>query len=296
MEDGQSNGLIHKLSVLGSRDATKFMARFPKGNREGNYELEHTPHELAFVIAVVRSHRIGARRVLSVGSGTLGAERAIVENVGAFELDVVAKEGRQFPASRAQNIKALEAEGVKVRVGPEKVSDEYDLVLLAGDDKIDCAWVLGKVKMNGLVVTLGNGMRMEWPNLRSAFFWFRNNQRLVGQTGAAFGEVGAGIVEITHKPEAMRKAKPEPQGATAPVVTPATPLAAGGPPKEPQGAQKRPEKPQAAAGTPKGRKASGKGATAAKAPAAAKKAVKAPKAPKAPKPAAKAPKKKPGRK
>lgn len=195
-----AGGLVNKLAVLGSADGRKFLKRFPgEVGVGGRYEIEHTPHELALVIASIRAYHITSRRVLSLGSRTMGAERAIMENIGATSLDWQSAQPPETPA-HARNLAALADDGVVVR---NQIDGQYDLVLVAGDDPMSYPAVAACARTGGLVAILGSGVAMGWPNLRMLFFRFRNGgHRQEAYTGSGYGEVGVGVFALTHHPAA----------------------------------------------------------------------------------------------
>lgn len=195
-----AGGLVSKLALLGSADGRKFLKRFPgESSVVGHYEIEHTPHELALAIATIRAYHVTSRRVLSLGSRTMGAERAIMESIGATSLDWLSATTPESPA-HARNIAALEGDGVVVR---HQADGQYDLVLVAGDDPMSYPAVAAYARAGGLVAILGSGVAMGWPNLRQLFFRFRNGgHRQEAYTGSGYGEVGVGVFALTHHPAA----------------------------------------------------------------------------------------------
>lgn len=189
-------GLKDAISLLGSADPTKFLKQFPSLKKGGGYEIEHTPHELAQTIVAIRSIPVTLRRALCLGSRTLGAERAILERIGVTEVDCVSKGPHE--AVWSKNADALLEDGIKVGY---TMRGPYDIVIIAGDSPMKADVVWEQMRKGSLLVVLGKGLGMGWPNLRATWNAFRHaGHRLVVDTGTGFGDMGAGVLEISHMP------------------------------------------------------------------------------------------------
>ena len=188
---GQAMGMTNKLSQLGYDDPKKYLGRFPALalNPAGGYRIRATPHELSGLIAGIKAKTNGASiaRCLSVGSLTLGAERAICENTGVQRLEVFGSSGIGYLA----NLKALDISVAKTVQRPD---GKYDLILIAND--YEMGELLNYCHAGTLIVCLGIGNGGEAKNTWGKFRAKYRANILMQSVGMPF-ETGIGLLEVS---------------------------------------------------------------------------------------------------
>lgn len=199
-----ANGLIDRAFLSGSADPATFYRKFPRStwNEKGGYQIQTTPNEVAAIITESRAW-IKGHRMLCVGSGTLGAERFIAENLGMLEVDYI---GEALEA----NVQAIKAKKVS------EPSGRYDVVTLFGTAKVEA--VLRFTKIGTLVVFIGVGVQAKNPALRTAWLSIRKKHMTMLQTGGESWQMGVGIMKIlfVEGQDAVQKQSAEKMDAQEP--------------------------------------------------------------------------------
>lgn len=177
-----ANGLIDRAFLSGSHDPATYYRKFPRStwNERGGYQIQTTPNEVAAIITESRAW-VRGHRMLCVGTGTLGAERFIAENLKMLEVDYI---GDALEA----NAKAISAKKVS------EPSGRYDVITLFGTAKVEA--ILRFTKIGTLVVFIGVGPQAKNPALRTAWLGIRKKHMTMLQTGGEAWQTGVGIMKI----------------------------------------------------------------------------------------------------
>ncbi len=177
-----SNGLIDRAFLSGSHDPALYSRKYPRilWKDKGGYEIQTTPAEVAAVITQSRAWVKGSR-MLAVGTGTLGAERFIAENLGMLDVEYI---GEALPANRD----AIKAKNVKAPSG------KYDIITVFGSAKVDA--LLPFSKIGTLVVFIGVGALAKNQPLRTSWLSIRKKHMTMLQTGGEGWQTGVGVVKI----------------------------------------------------------------------------------------------------
>lgn len=177
-----ANGLIDRAFLSGSADPATYLRKFPRSTwtEKGGYQIQSTPNEVAAVITESRAW-IKGHRMLCVGTGTLGAERFIAENLGMLDVDYIGD-------ALESNSGAIKAKKVT------EPSGRYDVITLFGTAKVEA--VLKFTKIGTLIVFIGVGPQAKNPALRTAWLSIRKKHMTMLQTGGEAWQTGVGILKI----------------------------------------------------------------------------------------------------
>ncbi len=188
MTSFNGGGLISRAFLAGSHDPQKYYKKYPKATwiPKGKYEIQATPAEISAVIVHAKPHLKG-KRMLCVGTETLGSERFIAENLGILEMDVI---GNSLP----DNLTSLK-ETKTVNTG-KSPSGTYDLITVFG--KANVSKVMSHCKVGTLVVFLGIGAKGGDPELRKTWMAMRKAYLALLQTGGSDFETGVGVIKVLY--------------------------------------------------------------------------------------------------
>ncbi len=186
-----SLGLIDRAFDAGVSDPALYYRRYPKvqWRPKGGYEIQCTPQELAAVISNIRSYLPG-KRMLCIGSESLGAERFMAENMSIKEIDYIG-------TALKRNLDEVDGTGITIK----KVSQpegQYDLITVFGKPSMSIDQIMDFTKINGFIVCLGIGTASKQPELRTFWMGMRKKFMTMLQTGARDYETGVGIVKVLY--------------------------------------------------------------------------------------------------
>jgi hypothetical protein len=190
-------GLVNQAILAGSSDTELYQKRvFRDVRKAGGYQIQTPPHDIAAMVNHAR-HALKGKRMLCIGSETLGAERFIAEQLGMLSMDILyASEGK--PSS--DNATTLIRDGIRVN-GSGKPEGIYDLIFLTGDNDFNLTRILFEhSKVDTLVCTPNINVKMAQGGLREAWFYLRAKHFAVLQTPHTDWD-GCGMARITHKEE-----------------------------------------------------------------------------------------------
>ncbi len=207
MTQFNGGGLIARAFLAGSHDPSKYYKKYPKAQwiPKGKYELQTTPGEIAAVITHTKPYLRG-KRMLCVGTETLGSERFIAESLGILEMDVI---GESLP----DNVAALkETKTVNLGKAP---SGTYDIITAFG--KADISKVIQHCKVGTFVVCLDVGPKTDNQELRKSWLGLRKTHAAymtVFQSGGMPYETGIGVVKVlsaisAQSPTILKVIEPE---------------------------------------------------------------------------------------
>ncbi len=211
MTQFNGGGLIARAFLAGSHDPSKYYKKYPKAQwiPKGKYELQTTPGEIAAVITHTKPYLRG-KRMLCVGTETLGSERFIAESLGILEMDVI---GEALP----DNVTALkETKTVNLGKAP---SGTYDIITAFG--QADISKVIQHCKVGTFVVCLDVGPKTDNQELRKAWLGLRKTHAAymtVFQSGGMPYETGIGVVKVlsaisAQSPTILKVIEPEVEDA-----------------------------------------------------------------------------------
>ncbi len=211
MTQFNGGGLIARAFLAGSHDPSKYYKKYPKAQwiPKGKYELQTTPGEIAAVITHTKPYLRG-KRMLCVGTQTLGSERFIAESLGILEMDVI---GESLP----DNVTALkETKTVNLGKAP---SGTYDIITAFG--QADVSKVIQHCKVGAFIVCLDVGPKTDNQELRKAWLGLRKTHAAymtVFQSGGMPYETGIGVVKVlsaisAQSPTVLKVIEPEVEDA-----------------------------------------------------------------------------------
>jgi hypothetical protein len=194
----QQGGLISRAFLAGSHNHQMYFRKYARvqWTAKGGYEIQCTPQEIAAAVSHTKPYLKG-KRMLSVGTETLGAERFLAENLGILEIDVV---GESLPL----NVQALKASGVKVDTEASP-SGQYDVITVFG--RADAHSVVKHCKIGTFVICLGTGKASLNPELRADWMALRKKYMAILQTGGNDFETGVGVVKVLYLEQGVNDAK-----------------------------------------------------------------------------------------
>jgi len=186
-----SKGIIDRAFDAGTENPSLYLKRYPAAIRppKGGYEIQCTPQELAAVISQVRSYMTG-KRMLCLGTETLGAERFMAENMGITELDYIG-------SALATNVIGLSNSNVTLKQVKEPTGT-YDVITVFGHVKITLHQLMDFAKIGTHVICIGVATAAKNAELRSLWMGMRRKYMTMLQTGARDYETGTGVVKVLY--------------------------------------------------------------------------------------------------
>lgn len=195
-----SKGIIDRAFDAGTYNPAVYLRRYPAAMRpkQGGYEIQCTPQEIASLISQVRSYLTG-KRMLCLGTETLGAERFIAENCGMEEMDIL---NPSYSAIFIGGVHALNSKGLEQNdIKSKQVhipSGVYDLITIFGKPSMNIDQIMEFAKIGTHVVCLGTSALSKNPEMRSLWMGMRKKYMTMLQTGARDYETGVGIVKVLY--------------------------------------------------------------------------------------------------
>ena len=200
--------LLHRVRMAGCSDQ-KYQKWFPHDQRVvGGYKATQTPHELCLIIQDLRGQRTFPT-YLAYGASTGGNERLIAENIGCHGVSF-ANKLQAFEADLQVNVKGMEAQGIKVKLG-SLATINPDLVSFSGENaEADYQSSIPYLNKKTCVIILGcnekygcPGTMMLWRKLR------RQHEMVSVTTDNGIGFVRIRLESIPGETERRRDAQVE---------------------------------------------------------------------------------------
>lgn len=198
-----SKGIIDRAFDAGSENPSLYLKRYPAAMRpqKGGYEIQCTPQEIASVISQVRSYLTG-KRMLCIGTETLGAERFMAENMGIEQIDYIG-------SALTSNMIGLSNSDATLKQVSEP-SGLYDLITLFGHVTISLDKLMDFAKIGTHVVCLGTAPLSKNPEIRALWMGVRRKYMTMLQTGARDYETGTGVVKVLYVKNSAIPSTPSP--------------------------------------------------------------------------------------